>query len=122
MLGEGFVILFYSEVDNWGARLEGLNENFGGIEVAATDAPDYLGNKLKSAFLGGIIWEKEASISLDNADGGEFWQIETFGDGLGANDDVDFTITNRLVHGVEWAVFGAISIKTHDVCIFEKLF
>ena len=48
-----------------------LEKNFGGVEVAATDTADHLGQEVKSAFLGGEIREGKTSVRLDDPDGGE---------------------------------------------------
>ena len=43
---------------------------------------------MKSFFFGGKIGQRKAGIGLDDANGGEKWKIEAFGDSLGANNNV----------------------------------
>lgn len=51
--------------------LIGLDDNGGGVEVAAADATDDLSEELERALFGGEIGEGEAGIGLNDADGGE---------------------------------------------------
>ena len=53
----------------------GLDEGIGFFDVAATDAAEDLIDEIESTLLGRIIRKEEAGIGLDDADGGEFWQI-----------------------------------------------
>ena len=65
--------------------LEGLDDDGSVGEVAATDAPDDLGQEVEGFFFGGEIGESKAGISADDANGGEVGEVEAFGEGLGAN-------------------------------------
>lgn len=68
--------------------LVSLDKHLGFFAVAATDATDDLGQEMESVFFGGEIGKGETGIGLDDADGGESWEIQTFGDGLGADDNI----------------------------------
>ena len=49
--------------------LKGLEKNVINIGVTASDATDNLGDKLESAFFGGVIRQIEIGVSLDDTDG-----------------------------------------------------
>lgn len=100
--------------------LIGLDNNRGGVEVAATDATDDLGEKLKSALLGGEIRESEAGIGLDDANGGEMGKIETAGEGLGADEDIDGAGFNVVVEGGEIFGFFVVAVKPGDFSLWEE--
>ena len=69
--------------------LVGLEKNVSGVEMAAADATDDLSDEVKGALFGGEIGKGKIGIGLDDADSGETGKIETFCDGLSADDDVD---------------------------------
>lgn len=100
--------------------LVGLDDNRGGVEVAATDATDDLGEKLKSALFGGKVRESEAGIGLDDADGGEVGKIETTGEGLGADEDIDGAGFDVVVEGGEILGFLVIAVKPGDFGLWEE--
>lgn len=62
---------------------------------------DNLSEKFESFFFGREVWEREASVSLDDADGGEMREVESAGDGLSANQDVDLASLDVVVKSVE---------------------
>lgn len=101
-------------------RLISLDDNRGGVEVPATDATNDLGKELKSAFFGGKIRESEASIGLDDADGGEVGKIEPASEGLGADEDVDGTGFDVVIESGEGFGFFIIPVKTGDFSLWEE--
>ena len=102
--------------------MEGLDKNAGSVEMATTDATDDLGEEFKSALFGRIIGEGKTSIGLDDADGSEMGKIEAFGDGLGANNNIDIARFDFVIKRVEAGGFGVVSIKTGNFSGFEELF
>lgn len=100
--------------------LVSLDDGFGGGEVAAADTPDNLGEELEGAFFGGKIGKGKTSISLDDADSGKIWKIESFGDGLGADNDLIFAAFDLRVEVVERFLLGIITIKASDLSVGEK--
>jgi len=75
-VGGKLVVIGGEAMDNGGVvGLVGLDDSFGGGEMAATDPPDDLGEELKSAFFGGEIGKREPGISLDDTDGGEIGKV-----------------------------------------------
>lgn len=100
MLIEIIIIIGTGIFNNGAIFLISLDDGGGVLEVATTDAANNLSKKMKGALLGGIIREGKAGISLDDADGGEFWQVETLGDGLSTDDDVDVAGFNFVIFGV----------------------
>ena len=97
--------------------LIGLNDGFGGIEVAAANATNDLSEKLESALLGGEIGEREAGVGLDDPDGGELGKIEAFGDGLSADDDLISARFDFVVEVVEGFMATVIAVETGDFSV-----
>jgi len=120
IFGKTRKIGFQSSLEDGVIGLIGLDNNRGGVEVAATDATDDLGEKLESAFFGGEIRESEAGIGLDDADGGEMGEIETAGEGLGADEDIDDAGFNVVVEGGEILGFLVIAVKPGDFGLWEE--
>ncbi len=100
--------------------LVGLNKNLGGFLVTAPDAPDNLGQELKSVFFRGEIREAEAGVGLDNTYGGKQRQIKTFGNSLGADNDVEITVFNLVIKSIKSFGLLIISIETSNVGVFEE--
>lgn len=101
-------------------RLIGLDDNRGGVEVAAADATDDLSEELERALFGGEIGEGEAGIGLNDADGGEMRQIEPASKGLGADEDVNIADFNIIIEGGEVFRFFIIPVKTGDFGLWEE--
>lgn len=120
IFGKTRKISFQSSLEDGVIGLIGLDNNRGGVEVAATDATDDLGEKFKSALLGGKVRKGEAGIGLDNADGGEMGEIETTGEGLGADEDIDGAGFNVVVEGGEVFGFFVVAVKPGDFGLWEK--
>ena len=118
--GEGSIVVFRGG-ENYGVvGLIGLEEDFGGIEVATTDAADDLGEEMEGALFRGEIGEREGGIGLNDADGGEAREIEAFGDGLGADDNVDCAGFQIVVEGIKGGFFVVVSVETGDFCVLEE--
>jgi len=100
--------------------LIGLDDNRGGVEVAAADAADDLSEELERALFGGEIGEGEAGIGLNDADGGEMRQIEPAGEGLGADEDVNIAGFDVIIEGGEVFRFFIIPVKTGDFGLWEE--
>lgn len=101
-------------------RLIGLDDNRGGVEVAAADATDDLSEELERALFGGEIGEGEAGIGLNDADGGEMRQIEPAGEGLGADEDVNIAGFDIVVECGEVFGFLVVTVKTGDFSLWEE--
>lgn len=102
--------------------LIGLNENFGVVEVTATDTTDDLGKELEGALFGGKIGETEAGIGLDDADGGEMGEVETTGEGLSADENLDFAGFYIIIRISELLGLFVVAIKTGNFGALEELF
>jgi len=122
VVGEILIVTSKSVFNNFGVGAKSLNDDFGGIKMTTSDTTNDLVNKLKSALLGGEIWQRKASISLNNTNGSELRQIEAFGDGLSANNDIDGAIFYFGIECIEGIVFGVVGIKASDFSSFKKLF
>lgn len=122
VISEFGVIGFDGGLDDGMIRLEGLNDNFGAIEMTATDATDNLGEKLKSAFFGGKIRERKPTIGLNDADGGKVGEIEAAGEGLSANEDVDFAGFDVGIEVGEIFAFFIVTVKASDGGFRKKVF
>lgn len=108
--------------DNGVVGLVSLDDGSSGVEVATSDATENLGKEMEGALFGGVIWERKAGIGLDNANGGEVWEVETFGDGLSTDDDVDIAVFDGIVKLVERFGLLVVGIKTSDGGFWEEAF
>ena len=114
IVGEGWIVGGEGGFDDGMIGLVGLDDDAGGVKVAATDAADDLGEKFEGAFFGGEIGEGEAGVGLDNADGGELWEVETAGEGLGADEDLVDTGFDVGIECGEGFGFEVVAVKTGD--------
>lgn len=73
-----------------------------------------------SAFFGGKIGEGKATVGLNDADGGEVGKVEAFGDGLGADDNIEVAGFNFAVEGVKGVGFGVIGVEAGDAGGLKK--
>lgn len=99
-----------------------MDENVGIFDVATANATDNLGDELENAFLRRIIWQGKARVSLNDADSGEVFEIETLGNGLGADDDVDVTVSDFVVEGIQGIILLVISVEAGDLGGFKESF
>ena len=67
----------------------GLDDDESG-EVAPSGASGDLGDELEGAFGGAEVGDMESDVGLDDADEGDLGEIESLGDHLGADEDVEF--------------------------------
>ena len=68
IIGKSGKIGLNSGLDDGGVGLISLDENLGGIKMAAADATDNLSKELKSTLFGGKIGQGKAGIGLNDAD------------------------------------------------------
>src|SRR6267378_1584727 len=66
----------------------GLHENFT-QRFAATGPPRHLGEQLKSSFARPEIGKMQRQIGVDDSDQGHVWKMQTLGDHLCSDQDVD---------------------------------
>ena len=92
----------------------GLDDDAGGVKVAAADAADDLGEEFEGAFFGGEIGEGEAGVGLDDADGGELREVEAAGEGLGADEDLVSAGFDVGIERGEGFGFEIVAVKTGD--------
>lgn len=121
VFGKSGEIGFQSGLENWMVGLVSLDDNRGGIEVTAADATDDLGEELESTLFGGKIGQGEASIGLDDANGGKMGEIEAAGEGLGADEDVNGTGFDIVIEGGEVLGFLIVAVKTGDFGLWKEL-
>jgi len=68
-------------------------------DVAASGAAGDLGDELEGAFFGSEVWDGERSVGAEDADEGDIWEIESFGDHLGAEHEFDVALTEAIEDG-----------------------
>ena len=102
--------------------LESLDDDICGVEMPTSDTTDDLGEKMKGAFFGGEIGERKSGIGLYNSNGSEFWQVETFGERLCANEDIDVARFDGVEIGFKRIFFSAICVKTSNFGVWEEAF
>ena len=62
------------------------------LKLTAPCPTRYLGEKLESAFAGSEIRHVQSEIRVKDSNEGDIGEMETFGNHLGADDDVDFSL------------------------------
>lgn len=102
--------------------LESLDDDFGFVEMATTDAADDLSEELESAFFGGKIGEGKTAVGLDDANGGEVGEVEATGKSLSADKNVDFARFDFRIEAGEVLVFFIIAIEASDDSFREEVF
>ncbi len=120
VVGEGEEIAANGGLDGGVVGLVGLEDDAGGVEVAAPDAADDLGEKLEAAFFGREIGQGQPGVGLDDADGGEVGKIKPAREGLGADEEVDVAGFDSLVERGEIFTFFIIPVKTGELGFREK--
>ena len=81
-------IVVTSELYRWTKRRVSLDENFAGC-LAAASASGHLCEKLESAFAGAEIGQMQGEIGVDDTDKRYVREMQTFGDHLCADENVD---------------------------------
>lgn len=114
------VIGLDGEIDDWRVGLVGLDDDRGGVEMAAANATDDLGEELESSFFCSEIGEGEAGVGLDDADGGKVGKVEAARDGLGADEDLDVAGFNFVIEGVEGFAFFVVGVEAGDFDVGEE--
>ena len=77
-------------------------------------------DKRKSALFGRKIGQAEAGIGLDDTNSGKFWKIESLGDSLGANDDVDVARFDLFIESVKTIFFVVVAIESSNFSSFKE--
>src|SRR5256885_6543044 len=109
------------ELNRWTKRCVGLDENLTGRFAAASPAR-HLREQLKCAFAGAKIRQMEREIGIDNPDQRHVWKMQTFGNHLRADEDVDLAgakIPQRFAISV--LARHRIGVHSRDVRLWEKL-
>lgn len=117
---EAEVVGVGGEVDDGRVGLVGLDDDRGGIEVAATDTADDLGEELEGFFFGGEVGKGEAGVGLDDGYRGEMGKVETTRNGLGADEDLDGAGFDFVVEGIERFAFFVVGVEACDASVGEK--
>ena len=120
IVGEGWVVGGEGGLNDGVVGLVGLDNDAGGVKVAATDAADDLGEEFEGAFFGGEIGEGEAGVGLDDADGGELREVEAAGEGLGADEDLVGTGFDVGIERGEGFGFEVVAVKTGDFSLGKE--
>ena len=111
---EAFVILVGCETNGIVVGIQCLDNNVAG-SCAPAGATGGLGEKLKGTLGGAVIGNAESDVGQHNANQGYVWDVMTFGNHLGADQDVDFTGTKRIKNILESALrAGAIAVEPGD--------
>ena len=65
----------------------------------------------------------QAKVRVENTNEGDIGEVQAFGDHLGADDDVDFTLA-KFLQGITQGVFTAhgVGVDACDSCLWEDLF
>ena len=100
----------------------GLNDDFA-LEFATTCTASDLGEELKGALASAKIWHMQTEVCVEHSYEGDVGKVEAFGDHLGADDDVDFTLAEFL-QGITERVFAAhgIGVDAGDSCLWKYFF
>lgn len=120
ILSEGGEVGFQSGLDDGVVGLVGLNDNFGVVEMPATDTADDLGKEFKSTFFGSKIGEGESGVSLDDANSGEVGEIEAAGEGLSTDKDVDFAGFDVIIELAEAVFLSIVAVEASDLGFREE--
>ena len=110
------------EVDDWVFGAVGLDNDRGGGEMAATDTTDDLSKELEGFFFGGEIGKRESGVGLDNGNRGKKRKVETFGEGLGADKELDFAGLDFGIEGIEGIELGVVGVEASKWGIRKELF
>ena len=81
----------------------GLDDNFALMAVSPCAAAD-LGHLLETAFEATEIGEVDEVVGTEDSDNADVFEIETFGDHLGSNEDVD-TVLFEIAEDFEVTIF-----------------
>src|SRR5437773_9755053 len=81
-------IMVPRKLNRWTKRRVRLNEDFSG-GFAASGTACNLREKLKGAFACAEIGQMQGEIGVDDSDESHVWEMQTFGDHLCPDEDVD---------------------------------
>lgn len=98
---------------------KGLHKDFA-LDFAASRPACNLGEELEGAFARSEIWHLEADVGIDDSDEGDAGEIESFGNHLGADKDVDFAGA-KCAKGLTESAFPLHDVGVHAFhdCFWE---
>ena len=82
-------VMLAGELDAGAVRGESLDDDFA-FKLAASGTPGDLGDELEGALARAEIRDVQAEIRIQNPDQGDVGEMQSFGDHLRADKDVDF--------------------------------
>jgi hypothetical protein len=111
---EAVEVVVSCELDGGAVRGGGLDDDFSGHRSAAGAAGD-LGEELEGAFAGAEVGGVEGEVGVEDADEGDVGEVESFGDHLGAEENVDL-FGAEVAEGVAEGVFsaGGVGVEAGD--------
>jgi hypothetical protein len=117
---ESIVIVVPGELDGGTVRSVGLNQHFTDA-FPASGTPGYLSEKLEGAFRGAKIRYVQTEIGVEDSDERDVRKIQTFGDHLRADEDIE-TAGPERIEGIAQCVLAAHGVGVHagDPGIGEK--
>lgn len=59
---------------------------------------------------------------MHDSNGGEFWEVETFGERLCADEDIDVARFDDVEISIKGIIFGVISVETSNFGVWEEPF
>jgi len=99
---------------------EGLDDDFA-FEFAASRSAGDLSDELEGALACAEVWDVESEVSIEDSYEGDVGEVESFGDHLCADNDVDF-VGFEFCECVAQGVFAAhgVGIDTNDAGLREN--
>lgn len=112
--GEAIEVVVPCELDGGGVGGGGLDDDFSG-QGPSSGATGDLGQELEGAFACAEVGGVEGEVGIEDPDEGDVGEVETFGDHLSAEKDVDL-FGAKVAEGVAEGVFsaGGVGIETGD--------
>ena len=118
-LGQGLVIkrgiiLSQASLNHWVLGLICLHDHCSGVS-RAPHSSHHLSKQLEDAFVGGVIGQGQASVSLHDSNGAQLRQVEPLGYHLRANDNIGCAIIEGLILLLEAACGAAVAIEANNM-------
>ncbi len=112
---EAIEVVVSCELDGGTVGSGGLNDDFAS-QVATTGSTGDLGEELEGPFAGAEVGGVEGEVGIEDADEGDVGEVESLGDHLGAEEDVDLLGT-EIAEGVAEGVFsaGGVGVESGDL-------
>lgn len=113
---EAIEVVVSCKLDGGAVGGGGLDDDFSGHR-SATGAAGDLGEELESTFAGAEVGGVEREVGVEDADEGDVGEVESFGDHLSAEEDVDF-FGAEVAEGVAEGVFSSsgVGVEAGDFC------